>query len=65
MRSWQTWTAWWTGDAMGVLLVMASIILTERSYPNAQHQGGFYVMCSATYAFYLAIAARAARSWRA
>jgi hypothetical protein len=48
--------------AMGVLLVMASIILTERSYPNAQHQGAFYVMCSATYAFYLAIAARAARS---
>jgi hypothetical protein len=47
---------------MGVLLVMASIILTERSYPNAQHQGAFYKMCSITYAFYLSIAARASRS---
>lgn len=48
--------------AMGVLLVMASIILTEKSYPNAQHQGSFYQICAVTYAFYLAIAARASRS---
>jgi hypothetical protein len=47
--------------AMGVLLVMASIILTEKSYPNAQHQGAFYRMCCVTYAGYLAIAARASR----
>jgi hypothetical protein len=46
---------------MGVLLVMASIILTEKSYPNAQHQGSFYRMCALTYAFYLSIAARASR----
>jgi hypothetical protein len=46
---------------MGVLLVMASIILTERSYPNAQHQGAFYKLCAVTYAAYLAMAARASR----
>src|SRR3954471_5158200 len=46
---------------MGVLLAMASIILTEKSYPNAQRQGAFYVITSFTYAFYLAIAARASR----
>lgn len=48
--------------AMGVLLVMASIILTEKSYPNAQHQGSFYKMCAVTYAFYLTVAARASRT---
>lgn len=47
--------------AMGVLLVMASIILTEETYPNAQHTGSFYRICTVTYAFYLAIAARASR----
>jgi hypothetical protein len=46
--------------AMGVLLVMASIILTEESYPNAQHRRSFYWVCS-IYAFYLTIAARASR----
>jgi hypothetical protein len=48
--------------AMGVLIVMASIILTEESYPNAQHTGKFYIICSVTYAFYLTLASRASRS---
>ncbi len=47
--------------AMGVLIVMASIILTEKSYPNAQRSAPFYIMSAVTYAFYLAVAARAAR----
>jgi hypothetical protein len=47
--------------AMGVLIVMASVFLTEESYPNAQHSGRFYKLCCATYALYLAIAARASR----
>ena len=47
--------------AMGVLLVMASIILTEKSYPNAQRTGAFYMASAFTYAFYLTIASRASR----
>jgi hypothetical protein len=47
--------------AMGVLFAMASIIMTEKSYPNAQRQGAFYIITSFTYSFYLAIATRASR----
>jgi hypothetical protein len=47
--------------AMGVLLAMASIIMTEESYPNAQHRGFFYIMTAFTYSFYLSIATRASR----
>ena len=47
--------------AMGVLLAMASIIMTEKSYPNAQRQGMFYIITAFTYAFYLSIATRASR----
>jgi hypothetical protein len=35
--------------------------MTEKSYPNAQRQGAFYIITSLTYAFYLAIATRASR----
>jgi len=48
--------------ALGVLLAMASIILTEKSYPNAQHTRSFYLLCGITYSFYLALASRASRS---
>jgi hypothetical protein len=47
--------------AMGVLLVMASIILTEKSYPNAQRTGSFYIASTFPYAFYLTIASRVSR----
>jgi hypothetical protein len=47
--------------AMGVLFAMASIIMTEESYPNAQHRGFFYIMTAFTYSFYLSIATRASR----
>jgi hypothetical protein len=48
--------------SMAILLVMASIILTERSYPNAQRAATFYKISCITYAFYLAIALRASRN---
>lgn len=48
--------------SMGVLLVMASIILTEESYPNAQHNALFYKISAITYGFYLSVALRASRS---
>lgn len=48
--------------AMGVLMVMASIILTEHSYPNHMHAAMFYVVSAATYPFYLALASRASRT---
>jgi hypothetical protein len=47
--------------AMGVLVVMASIILTEQSYPNAQRTGKFYIVSAVTYGGYLAVATRASR----
>jgi hypothetical protein len=48
--------------SMAVLLVMASIILTEHSYPNAQRGALFYKISCITYGFYLAMALRASRS---
>lgn len=48
--------------AMGVLIVMASIILTEKSYPNHMHAAAFYIVSAATYPFYLALAARSSRT---
>jgi len=50
----------------GVLLVMSTIILTEKSYPNHQRGALFYQLSCATYPIYLVIAARAARTrWAA
>ena len=48
--------------SMAVLLAMASIILTEKSYPNAQHMISFYVPTCITYGFYLALVTRASKS---
>ena len=47
--------------AAGVLLVMASIIVTEKSYPNQQHGTFFYKVCAAIYPAYLVTAARASK----
>lgn len=48
--------------SMGVLIAMASIILTEKSYPNAQRGGEFYISNAFIYAMYLTIATQASRS---
>jgi hypothetical protein len=47
--------------AAGVLLVMASIIITEKSFPNQQHGSFFYEVAAAIYPLYLVIAARASK----
>jgi hypothetical protein len=47
--------------ATGVLLVMASIIITEKSYPNQQHGSFFYQVTAAIYPLYLVAAARASK----
>jgi hypothetical protein len=46
---------------VGVLLLMAAIFLTERSFPNLQHSSSFYRMSCLTYPLYLAAAARASK----
>lgn len=43
----------------GVLLLMAAIFLTERSLPNSQHTGRFYITSACVYPLYLVAAARA------
>jgi hypothetical protein len=45
----------------GVLLAMASVFLTERSFPNHQHTPTFYTWAAATYPLYLVGVARAAK----
>jgi hypothetical protein len=47
--------------AGGVLLAMATIMVTEYSWPNQQHTGTYYLVSSALYPLLLTIAARAAR----
>jgi hypothetical protein len=47
--------------SMGVLIAMASVFLTEESYPNAQHASRFYKISAIAYSFYLAVALRASR----
>ncbi|HMJ91886.1 MAG TPA: hypothetical protein VK530_18825, partial [Candidatus Acidoferrum sp.] len=47
--------------AAGVLLAMASVFLTERSFPNAQHSRDFYTWSASTYPLYLLGVARAAK----
>src|SRR5215467_5051485 len=39
--------------AGGLLVIMASVFLTEYSWPNQQHTQSFYVMSCATYPLYL------------
>ena len=54
--------AWLSGTlcayAVGTVLCMAMVFLTEWSFPNSQHGGRFYLACCLTYPFYLALAAR-------
>jgi hypothetical protein len=45
----------------GVLLAMATIIVTDMSYPNRQHGAYFYQVSCAIYPIYLVVAARAAK----
>ena len=45
----------------GVLLAMASVFLTEMSFPNQQHSAPFYLFSAALYPLYLVGVARAAR----
>jgi hypothetical protein len=47
--------------AAGVVLSMLTILLTEYSYPNAQHSGFFYKVSCAVYPVLLVAAARASR----
>jgi hypothetical protein len=52
--------------AAGVLVVMSTIILTEKSYPNQQRGMLFYQLSCATYPLYLVVASRAAKmKWAA
>lgn len=45
----------------GVMLLMAAIFLTERSFPNQQHTAGFYKACAITYPLYLVTLGRASK----
>jgi hypothetical protein len=47
--------------AAGVIVLMAAIFLTERSFPNLQHSGSFYRASCIVYPLYLAAAARASK----
>jgi hypothetical protein len=47
--------------AAGVLLVMASVFLTEHSFPNQQRSSPFYTMSAATYPIYILGIARASK----
>jgi hypothetical protein len=47
--------------AAGVLLIMSTIIVTEKSYPNYQHGNTFYRVSCFIYPLYLVGSARAAK----
>lgn len=47
--------------AAGVLMSMASIMVTEKSWPNQQHSGSFLITSCLVYPIFLIPAARAAR----
>jgi hypothetical protein len=47
--------------ASGLLVVMASVFLIERSWPNQQHSAGFYEISAATFPVYLLGMARASK----
>jgi hypothetical protein len=50
----------------GILLIMSTIIVTEKSYPNQQHGSLFYQLSCAIYPLYLVAAARASKArWAA
>jgi hypothetical protein len=47
--------------ASGLIVVMASVFLIEKSWPNQQRTGGFYEISAATYPVYLLGLARASK----
>ena len=47
--------------ASGLLVVMASVFLTEHSWPNQQRTGPFYTACAATLPLYLVALSRASK----
>lgn len=52
--------------AQGIQLALASILLTELSFPNRQHTGTFYLVSAALYpAFLVAAAGRGSVRWAA
>jgi len=56
----------WVVIAMGIQLALASVLLTELSFPNLQHTAQFHVVSAAFYpAFLLAAARMAPVSWPA
>ena len=52
---------WFYIYGAGVLLAMASVFLTELSFPNDQHTARFYTWSAATYPFYLVGLSRASK----
>lgn len=52
---------WFFVYGSGVLVAMASVFLTERSFPNQQHSAPFHIVSAATYPLYLVGVARAAK----
>jgi len=52
---------WFFIYGAGVLLAMASVFLTERSFPNEQHSTPFFTWSAATYPLYLVGVARASK----
>ncbi len=50
--------AGWVIVAMGIQLALASILLTEFSFPNRQHTAAFYLVSAAMYPTFLTAAAR-------
>ncbi len=51
-------SATWVILAMGIQLALASVLLTEVSFPNLQHTGTFYLASACLYPAFLAGAAR-------
>ncbi|MBN9691581.1 MAG: hypothetical protein J0M24_15185 [Verrucomicrobia bacterium] len=49
---------WYVILALGIQLALASILLTEVSFPNLQHTSQFYLASAALYPTFLAAAAR-------
>jgi uncharacterized membrane protein YvlD (DUF360 family) len=52
--------------ASGIMLVLASVVITEYSFPNDQHSAPFYMACGLLYPAILIAVARAAKlAWPA
>lgn len=53
--------SWFYIYGAGILLAMASVFLTEVSFPNEQHTARFFIWSAATYPLYLLGLARASK----